>query len=148
MICFASSTYSKSYMYLDTKDVLTFIFVHILGLQSNNSSCSFLPSWSWTSYVDITFWIVLECPFFGALYLTLFNMSHIMRKPVHAIAICEQQRCCLASIIPLVSISKISSLYLASVAAQASLSLKPRRQVFSWQGAYLVAEYSTRLRLS
>ena len=53
-----------------------------------------------------------------------------MRKPVYAI--CEQQRRslisafivhCLDSIIPLVSISKISSLYLTSVAAQAGLSL-------------------------
>ena len=58
-----------------------------------------------------------------------------MRKPV---AICEQQRrrsvcasaqsdqhlCfrCLDSIIPFISISKISSLWLASVAAQAGLS--------------------------
>ena len=59
-----------------------------------------------------------------------------MRKPVYAI--CEQQRhrsaCtdslisafvvrCLYRIIPLVSIFKISSLYLASVAMQAGLSL-------------------------
>ena len=60
-----------------------------------------------------------------------------MRKPVHAI--CEEQRrrsacasaqpdqrlCfrCLDGIIPLVSISEISSLYLASVAAQAGLSV-------------------------
>ena len=59
-----------------------------------------------------------------------------MRKPVFAI--CEQQRrrsaCnprspisafnvrCLHSVIPLVSISEISSLYLASVAEQAGLS--------------------------
>ena len=45
---------------------------------------------------------------------------------------------CLDSIIPQVSISKISSLYLASVAAQASLCLtwrKPQRQVFSWRGS-------------
>ena len=65
-------------------------------------------------------------------------MSHVMRKAVYAI--CEQQRrrsaCasaqsdlstfvvhCLDSMIPLVSIPKISSLYLASVAAQAGLSL-------------------------
>ena len=55
-----------------------------------------------------------------------------MRKPI--LALCEQQRrrsaCtstfvvrCLDGIIPLVSVSKISSLYLASVAAQAGLSL-------------------------
>ena len=60
-----------------------------------------------------------------------------MRKPVYAI--CEQQRAdqpahlrrlisafvdrCLDSIIPLVFISEISSLYLASVAAQAGLCL-------------------------
>ena len=57
-------------------------------------------------------------------------MSHVMRKPVYAI--CEQQRRslistfvvrCLDSIIPLVSISKISSLEIVSVAAQAGLSL-------------------------
>ena len=62
-------------------------------------------------------------------------LSHVMRKPVYAI--CEQQRrrsaCdprnltstfvvrCLDSIIALVSISEISSLYLASVAVQAGL---------------------------
>ena len=49
---------------------------------------------------------------------------------------------CLDSIIPPVSISEMSSLYLASVAAQAGLSLpvypgwKPRRQVFLWWGSY------------
>ena len=61
-------------------------------------------------------------------------------------AICEQQSCrstcasvhgafvvrCLDNIIPLVSISEISSLCLASVAAQAGLSLLTNpRQVFS-----------------
>ena len=52
-----------------------------------------------------------------------------MRKPVFAICeqpcrlICAFVVRCLDTIIPLVSISKISSLYLASVAAQASLSL-------------------------
>ena len=64
-------------------------------------------------------------------------MGHVMRKPVYAI--CEQKGAdqpahlrslistfvvrCIDSIIPLVSISEISSLYIASVAAQASLSL-------------------------
>ena len=60
-------------------------------------------------------------------------MSHIMRKPVFAI--CEHQPAqphslistfvvrCLDSIIPLVSIPEISSLYLASVSVQAGLSL-------------------------
>ena len=72
-----------------------------------------------------------------AVALILYYLSHVMRKPVYAL--CEQQRrrsacasaqsdqhlCfrCLDSIIPLVSISEISSLYLASVAAQAGLSL-------------------------
>ena len=42
---------------------------------------------------------------------------------------------CLDSILPTVSISEISSLNLASVAAQACLSLQPRRQVFSWRGS-------------
>ena len=57
------------------------------------------------------------------------NMSHVMRKPVYAI--CQHLRSlistfvvrCLDSIIPLVSIFQISSLYLASVAMQAGLSL-------------------------
>ena len=64
-------------------------------------------------------------------------LSHVMRKPV--CGICEQQRrrstCasaqsdqhlyfrCLDNIIPLVSTSKTSSLYLASVAEQAGLGL-------------------------
>ena len=64
-------------------------------------------------------------------------MNHVMVKPVYAI--CEQQRrrsacasaqsdqrlgcSCLDSIIPLVSISEIASLYLGFVAAQAGLSL-------------------------
>ena len=64
-------------------------------------------------------------------------MSHLIIKPVYAIykqqrhrsacasAQSDQHLCfhCQDSIIPLVSISKISSLYLASVAAQAGLSL-------------------------
>ena len=79
-------------------------------------------------------------------------LSHVMRKPVYAI--CDQQRRrsylasaslisafvvhCLDSIIPLVSISKISSLCLASVAAHACLSLpltQTRRQVSLWRGS-------------
>ena len=64
-------------------------------------------------------------------------MSHIMRKNV--LALCEQRRCrsacasaqsdqrlcfhCLDSVILLVSISEISSLYLTAVAAQAGLCL-------------------------
>ena len=50
----------------------------------------------------------------------VIQMSHAMRKPVYAI--CEQQRRCLDSI-SLVSISEISRLYLASVAAQKGLCL-------------------------
>ena len=69
--------------------------------------------------------------------IRLNMMCLVMRKPVFAL--CEQQRCwsactsaslistfvvrCLDSIIPLVSISEISRLYLASVAVQAALSL-------------------------
>ena len=65
--------------------------------------------------------------------LSMYNWSHLMTKPVYVT--CEQQRhisaCavsafvvrCLDSIIPLVSISEISSIYLASVAAQACLCL-------------------------
>ena len=64
-------------------------------------------------------------------------MSHFMRKPVMPYAtnkgtdqpvhprslISAFVVCCLDSIIPLVSISEISSLHLASVAEQAGLSL-------------------------
>ena len=83
------------------------------------------------------------------------HMSHVMRKPVNAI--CEQQRrrsacsaaqsdqrlCfrCLDSIIPVVSISEILSLYLASEAEQPVWILpgrKSRRQVFSWRGSYVM----------
>ena len=71
-----------------------------------------------------------------------------MRKPVYAI--CEQQRrrsaCesstfvvrCHDSVISLVSISEISSLYLASVAEQASLSL-------SWSQTQKTGYLATRL---
>ena len=79
-----------------------------------------------------------------------------MRKPVYAI--CEQQRCrlacshprrlisafvvrCLDSIIPLVSIPEISSLYLASVAAQANFNLpwlKVSEDRFSCDEAHFV----------
>ena len=85
----------------------------------------------------------------------LWHMNHVMRKPVYAS--CEQQEhrlactymqsdqlspfvCCLGSIIPLVSISEIPGLSLASVAEQASLSLtchKPWKQVFSWHGSVI-----------
>ena len=72
-----------------------------------------------------------SCPvnFFSS-QMYLRYLSHVMRKPIYAI--CEQQRHslisafvvhCLDSIIPLVSISKISSLYLALWAAKAGLSL-------------------------
>ena len=71
------------------------------------------------------------------------NMSHIVRKPVYA-PVCEQQRCrsacasvqydphsmisafvvpCLDSIIPLLAIAEIASLYVVSVAEQAGWSL-------------------------
>ena len=59
----------------------------------------------------------------------LHNLSHVMRKPVYAIFQTTKVQIsafvvhCLDSIIPLVSISQIPSLYLASVAAQASLRL-------------------------
>ena len=43
---------------------------------------------------------------------------------------------CLDSIIPLVSTSEISSLYLVSVTVQSSLSRRPQRQVFSWRGSF------------
>ena len=74
-------------------------------------------------------------------------MSHVMRKPVYAI--CEQQSTdhpahprrlistfvvhCLGNVILILAISKISRLWLASVAEQTGLISpgKPRRQVFS-----------------
>ena len=76
-----------------------------------------------------------------------------MRKAVYGI--CKQQRrrsaCrslistfvvpCLDSIL-IVSISELSSLYIASVAAQAGCvppSRKPRRQIFSWRGFFINA---------
>ena len=77
------------------------------------------------------------------------NLSHVMRKPVHAI--CEQQRCrsacasaqlistfvvcCLDSIVSLVSKSEISSLYLASVTAQVGLC--PTRSK-TWKTGFLM----------
>ena len=74
-------------------------------------------------------------------FTVCYHMSHVMRKPVYAI--CEQQMRrsgadqpahsrslisafvvrCLDSIISLVSIYEISSLYLVSLAAQAGLTL-------------------------
>ena len=51
---------------------------------------------------------------------------------------------CLDSIIPLVSISEISSPYLVTVAEQAGLSLprrKPQRQVFLRRGSYKTTEH-------
>ena len=55
--------------------------------------------------------------------------------------------CCLDGIIPLVSISKISSLYLASVAAQAGLCLtwsETPRTGFSRDEAHLVSVVTAR----
>ena len=48
---------------------------------------------------------------------------------------------CLDSIIPLVSIPKISSLWLASLLSRPVWVLpgrRPRRQVFSWRGSYVL----------
>ena len=94
-------------------------------------------------------------------------MGHVMRKPV--LATCKQQRhrsacasaqsdqriCfrCLDSIIPLVSISEISSIYLVSVAAQAGLSLpwsQTPKTGFSRDEAHrdLCARFTTLRRLS
>ena len=54
----------------------------------------------------------------------VYQLSHIMRKPAHLhILISDFVVRCQDSIIPLVSISKISSLYLTSVAAQTGLCL-------------------------
>ena len=113
-------------------------------------------------YVDYRFqtdieWLCVRSAFkFAALtfyhaaltyVISKHEMSPVMRKPIYAI--CKQQKTrsactsaqfdkrlfvrCLDSIIPLVSISRISSLYLASVAVQAGWvypGRKPRRQVF------------------
>ena len=81
-------------------------------------------------------------------------MSHVMRKPVYAICVQQRrrsvcasaqsdQRLCfrfLDSIIPLLSISEIPSLYLASVAEQAGLSL-------SWSQTPKTGFLLTRLEL-
>ena len=55
-------------------------------------------------------------------------MNHVMRKPVFTSMLYANNSlisdfvvCCLDSIIPLISIAEISSLYLASVAEQAGL---------------------------
>ena len=66
-----------------------------------------------------------------------YNLSHVMKKPVYAVCVkkaADQPAHprslisafvvrCLNSMIPLISVSEIASLYLASVAAQASLCL-------------------------
>ena len=79
-----------------------------------------------------------------------WEMSHVMRKPVHAI--CEQQRrrsaCASAqsdqrlcfrwldSMIPLLAIAEISSPSYSSRPVCVLTGRKPRRQVFSWRGSY------------
>ena len=93
-----------------------------------DNHCTSLPdivsdqvSRSGDSYLDHRLSVLME---------NLYELSHVMRKPVYAI--CEQQRYslistfivnCLDSIISLVSISENSSLSLAAVAGQASLCL-------------------------
>ena len=90
---------------------------------------------SW--YLSVPLILNLLIRFATFLITSRDTRSHGIRKPVYAI--CKQQRrrsacasaqsdqrpCfrCLDSIIPLVSISEISSLYLASMSAQADLSL-------------------------
>ena len=92
-----------------------------------NSEYRFSHEWLWDAYWK--FCLEGNC--------SACHVSHVMRKPVYAI--CKQQRprsactaaqsdqhlCChyLDSIIPILAKSKISCLYLASVAAQASLCL-------------------------
>ena len=51
---------------------------------------------------------------------------------------------CLDSIISILAISNISRLWLASLAAQAGLCRKPRRQVFWWRGLFvwIIVSYS------
>ena len=74
-----------------------------------------------------------------------------MKTPVYAI--CEQQKCrsasasaqsdhYLDSIIPLVSISEFSSLYLVSVAAQVALSLSWWKERFSHDVAHMIEIFS------
>ena len=88
--------------------------------------------------------VVLLCP------KSKIYMTYIMRKRVYAIY--KQQRhrspahshnlisaflvCCRDSIIPLLGVSKISSLWQAFEAEQAGLCRKPRRQVFLWRGSF------------
>ena len=71
-----------------------------------------------------------HAPFRQTFAIHTHNLSHVMRKPVYAM--CEQHPRnlisafvvrCLDSIIPLVSITEISSLYLDSVAAQGGFCL-------------------------
>ena len=65
-------------------------------------------------------------------------LPYANNKGADHLRICAFVARCLDSIIPLVSISEIASLYLVSVTAQTGLSLpgrKPRRQVFSWRGS-------------
>ena len=48
--------------------------------------------------------------------------------------------CCRDSIIPLLAVSKISSLWQAFEAEQAGLCRKPRRQVFPWHGSFTTTQ--------
>ena len=59
-----------------------------------------------------------------------YHLSRVMRKPVLRSLISTFVVRCLDSVIPLVSVSRISSFYLASVAVQAGLSLKTPKTSF------------------
>ena len=128
--------------------------------------------WDWNNYFHVSFksWKtkytvalseVAETNFswlhvISRWYLYL-HLSHVMRKPFFAI--CQQQRrrsacacvqsdqrlcfCCLDSIIPLVSISKISSLYLASVAAQTWSQTPKTGFLMTWLILYHLVHYET-----
>ena len=105
---------------------------------------------------------ILFAPIVFKMLLFMINLSHVMRKPVYAIS--EQQRhrsdsaspqsdhrlCCLLldSIIPLVSISKILSLYLVSVACGQFVSylVTNPEDRFSCDEAHLIQGYARCLR--
>ena len=103
-----------------------------------------LHAWSLSIYPGdhANMWNVFQWCIPKQLWIT----PHYVLEPSHEkTCLCHMrttkaQISCLDSIIPLVSKSEISSLYLASVAAQASLSLpwsQPRRQVFLWRGSFV-----------
>ena len=74
----------------------------------------------WSSLIRV----YLDCLSVLKLTRTYYHYSRVMRKPVYAICIrAVWSAHCQGSIVSLVSISELSSIYLASVAAQPGLSI-------------------------